>query len=140
MAGLALLDGTAAAIDTVITLTGGTVTVRCWATYLSVDLTRAMLDRTTFCTSGWTDVFPSLRSAQGRIEGFANKGLSISDPMAWFTDQTARSVTFSADNSCTMTGNAFCASDHTGLRAAANSERGISFVNSGPWSSAWVVT
>lgn len=140
MAGLALLDGTAAAVDFSIAYSGTVQTsLKCAFAYISCDVVREFTEKTTFCSSGWRARNPGMKQLIGHLDGFMSKGTNYSDPLALFASNDPFPFIFTADTSCTLTGSLHAARDHNGMRAAANSERGIDWESSGVVTSAWVV-
>ena len=73
------------------------------------------------------------------LDGYVSKGTIYSDPLALFADNIAKPFIFTADTGCTLSGSAHASLDAIGLRAAANSERGIDLRSYGPVTSVWVV-
>jgi hypothetical protein len=137
---LALLDGTTAAIDMTIAISGTNQTsLKCAFGYMSADLVREMSEKTTFCSSGWRSRQPGMKQLVGHLDGFASKGAVYSDPAVMMATTTALAFVFTADTTCTLTGNLHVVRDHMGLRAAANSDRGIDWESDGVVTSAWVV-
>jgi hypothetical protein len=136
---LVLIDGSTAAFDFT---TGATpVSWKCVASYFSFDLGRRMEDRTTFCTTGgWAQGVPTMKQGSIRIDGFASKGSTISDPFALFASTAAVAFVATVDTLCTITGNLHAVGHHTGLRAQGASEMGLSAVTDGAPTSAWVTT
>jgi hypothetical protein len=140
MAGLALLDGTTAAIDMTLAFSGtNQVSVKCAFNRISARMNRGFTDRTTFCSTGWVEEIPGMKQLLISLAGYASKGTPYSDPLALFSDNVPRPFLFTADTSCTLSGNAHAASDGVDLVAAANSGRGIDLRSTGPVTSAWVV-
>jgi hypothetical protein len=133
---LSLLDGTSAAVDFTI----ATISYKCIANYLSIDFVRDMFEYTTFCTAGgWRTRTPGMKQGIGRLDGFAAKGVTtIVDPLALFSGSAGSAFVFTVDTGCTLTGTLVVTRDHTGMRAAANSERGIDFETQGAVTSVWV--
>lgn len=138
---LALLDGTTAAIDMTIAVAGGTnqTSLKCAFGYMSADFVREMTEKTTFCSSGWRSRNPGMKQVVGHLDGFVSTGQSYSDPAAMMSGTTPLAFLFTATTSCTLTGNLHVVRDHMGLRAAANSDRGIDWESDGVVTSAWVV-
>lgn len=134
-----LLDGTDAALDATVNLGSGTVSVKCIFNYMSIDFSKAMIPRITFCSSGWSSKFVSMKSCDGRFEGYQSKGNALSDPLAWFTQTVSAAVVVTLSSGCSISGNFFCVGDHEGVRAFADTERGINFTNDGAISTAWVI-
>lgn len=144
--GLQLLDGTTAACDftTGVRATfGGTpATAVSWqgvAGYISLDITRDMFEQTVFSGVGWRSRIPGNRQINGRLDGFASKGKSISDPLALFANNFAVAFVATVDASCTLSFDGFASRHHTGIRAAGPSEMGLDFESAGVATSSWVV-
>jgi hypothetical protein len=134
---LVLIDGSTAAFD--FTTGASPVSWKCVASYFSFDVGRRMEDRTTFCTTGgWAQGVPTMKQASIRIDGFASKGLAISDPLSLFASTTPVAYSATVDTGCTLAGNLHAVGHHTGLRAQGASEMGMSAVTDGPATSAWV--
>lgn len=134
---LSLLDGTSAAVDFTI----ATISYKCIANYLSLDFVRDMFEYTTFCGTGWRTRTPGMKQGIGRLDGFAAKGVpTIVDPLALFATTLGSAFVFTVDTGCTLTGTLIVNRDHTGMRAAANSERGIDFETQGAVTSVWVTS
>lgn len=137
---LELLDGTVAAVDMSIAYSGTAQTsLKCAFNYLSARMQRGFTERTTFCSSGWVQEQAGMKQLLLHLDGYVSKGAVFSDPLALFADNTAKPFIFTADTGCTLTGSALAASDDMGLRAAANSQRGIDLRSYGVVTSVWVV-
>lgn len=140
MAGLALLEGTTAAIDFTLAFVGTTpVSVKAAFNYISARIQRGFFDQTTFASSGWVSETCGMKQLLMHLDGYASKGTPYSDPLALFSDNVPRPFVFTADVGCTLTGNCLAASDGVGMRAAANSDRGIDLRSKDAVTSAWVV-
>jgi hypothetical protein len=116
---------------------------KCAAGYLSLDITREMLERTTFCTGGWRGRVPALKDLQGRLEGFSSKGAKISDPLYLFATTKGVPTIVTIDTGCTISAEIMASRHHTGVRAAQNSEMGLDFVQDGtyiPPATVWVTS
>jgi hypothetical protein len=133
------LDGTDAALDISLNLGAGAVSVKCIFNYVSLDFTRGSIPRVTFCSSGWQSQFMTIMSMSGRLEGYQTKGLALSDPLSWFTKTVTAALVVTISTGCSLTASCFCNADHEGVRAFADSERGVGFIADGPVSSAWVI-
>jgi hypothetical protein len=134
---LVLIDGSTAAFD--FTTGASPVSWKCISSYFSFDIGRRMEDRTTFCTSGgWAQGVPTMKQASIRIDGFASKGLAISDPLALFASTAAVAFVATVDTGCTLSGSLHCTGHHTGMRAQGASEMGMSAVSDGAVTSVWV--
>ena len=104
---------------------------KCIASYMSIDISQELLDRTTFCTQGWKGRFAALKDLQGRLDGFAAKGAgggNIANPSYMFGTSKGIPTLATLDSGCTISFNAMAARDHSGLRAQANSERSMEFM------------
>lgn len=139
---LSLLDGTSALIDFSIAYDGGgssQSSMKCAFNYISADISREFTEKTTFCSSGWRSRQPGMKQVVGHLDGFVSKGTVFSDPLALFATTNAFPFVFTADTGCTLTGSLHAQRDHIGLRAAANSERGLDWESTGAVTSAWVI-
>jgi hypothetical protein len=135
-----LLDGTNALIDFQLDYPGtSNVSLKCAFAYMSCDIVREFTEKTTFCSDGWRSRQPGMKQCVGRLDGFASKASVYSDPLALFADNDPKDFLFTADSGCTIGGQLHIARDHIGLRAAANSERGIDWESYGEVTSSWVV-
>lgn len=135
----ATLDGTDAGLDVTLNLGSGAVSVKCIFNYISLDFSRGSIPKVTFCSSGWASRFVTIKSMDGRLEGYQSKGLALSDPLAWFTQTVTAALIVTLSSGCSITSNCFCIADHEGVRAFADSERGVGFTSDGAVSSAWVI-
>lgn len=137
---LELLDGTVATIDFSIAYSGTAQTsLKCAFNYLSARMQRGFTEQTTFCSSGWVQENPGMKQVLLHLDGFVSKGAVFSDPLALFADNIAKPFIFTATTGCTLSGSAHASLDAMGMRAAANSERGIDLRSYGPVTSVWVV-
>jgi hypothetical protein len=137
---LTLLDGTNANIDFAVAVSGSnTTSFKCAFGYMSADMVREMSEKTTFCSEGWRARQPGMKQLVGHLDGFVSSGAVYSDPTIMMSTTTPLAFVFTADTSCTLTGDLHVVRDHMGLRAASNSDRGIDWESSGPVTSAWVV-
>lgn len=142
MAGLALLDGTTAAVDfTVPTTVGGTATsLKCWAGYLSIRINRATSEKITFCSSSWAVPISGIRRGFGHIDGFASTGTPLSSPSVLILVDAPLPFTFTADTSNTIAWSLMVSDDMMGVRAFGEFTRGIDFITSGAPTVSWVIT
>jgi hypothetical protein len=136
---LAIIDGSNATIDVSL----NTVSYKCMASYWSADISRDMLNITTFCSGGWRARRPGQNVLTGRIVGFATTGFAGSDPLALFASGfQASGVPFvlTATSGCYLSGTCNVTNDHIGMRAALESEAGTDFESTGPVTSVWIVS
>lgn len=133
---ITILDGSNVNVDIAL----GSVSYKCVANYWSADIVREFTEATTFCTTGWRSETPGLKQLIGHMDGFASTGFAGSDPLALFSSQTGVSFALTATTGCAFVGTCHMARDHTGIRAAQNSERAIDFRSKGAVSTAWTVS
>jgi hypothetical protein len=136
---LELLEGTTAAIDLTVEFGGTPASLKAAFNYISARMQRGFFDQTTFASDGWVSETCGMRQCLIHADGYASKGTPFSDPLELFSDNVPRAVVFTADTGCTITGDYLAASDGIGMRAAANSDRGIDLRSRGAVTSAWVV-
>jgi len=140
---LKLLDGTLAAIDVVVNLTGVTtpsLSIKCMASALAFTFRRPLGQKTTFCNTGWTKPTPGPRTMFAVVSGFMSTGTTFSDPLVLFSVDIATSFIFTADSGSTIQGNWMESEDANSLTAFANSGRSMSFESSDSITSTWVIS
>lgn len=133
---LTLLHGSQSTIDVTIE----SASIKCAFARWIATITRGSTRTTTFCSGGWVEEQPGDKQLLCRLDGYASKGTSFSDPLVWVTASATVSIVLTADTGCTLTfeGNVF--EDGIELVASNNSGRGVSLRSSGAVSSAWVIT
>jgi hypothetical protein len=147
-----LLDGTTAAFNfqtdvlaadlTAANVSGGAYPAttstaldswKCMARYLSIDIDRALINRTTFCTAGWMGHVPALKNLVGRLAGFMSKGSSISNPLYMFGTTFGIPMIATLDTALTISALVMASRDHLGMTAMENSEREMTFESDGTY-------
>jgi hypothetical protein len=74
MAGLALLEGTTAAIDFTLAFVGSTqVSIKAAFNYISARIQRGFFDQTTFVSSGWVSEITGMKQMLIHLDGYASK-------------------------------------------------------------------
>jgi hypothetical protein len=136
-----IIDGSNAAVDISI----AAASHKCWASYWSADIVRDFTEKTTFCTSGWRSRQPGLKQLIGTIDGFLPEGLTAGtstaiSPASYFASTASQAYILTADAGCTFTFQGHAGREHTGIRAALNSEWALNFESDGQVTTAWVVT
>lgn len=132
---IALLDGTNAAIDVTI----ATVSIKAMAAAWTARMLRDFFEQTTFASGGWRARVPGMKQCLVSVAGFSSKGISMSDPLALFATQAPMASVYTADTSCSITGNFHYGSDEHSYVAAGNSGRVIAGESYGPVTTAWVI-
>ncbi len=143
MAGLALLDGTTAAVDfTAQTTSAGATTgsLKCHAGYLSLRAQRATNEKITFCSSSWSVPTSGIRRGFGHIDMFASVGTPHSSAFVTLLADTPLSFVFTADTGNTIAWSMMTVDEAFGVRAFGEFSRGLDFVTSGAPVIVWVVT
>lgn len=135
---LALLDGTAASIDFT---TGATpVSWKGIASYMSIDIGNELFEQTTFNSGGWRARIRGLKQGVGRLAGFLNTGVAVSDPLVLFASSGPTAFVGTYFTGCTLTGSLQPRNYHAGMAAAGNSEMGLDFETYNSVTSAWVTS
>lgn len=143
MAGLALLSGTNADLDVLVTLDGDTegTSLKCVAGSVESETrVNSWGSQKTFCSGKWASEAPEQLQNFIRMDKFASQGVPISDPLAMFAGDAPLAITFTATTGCTMTGTYWCERDMIGFRAGSQASNGaVSFRSKDAVLSTWVV-
>lgn len=141
---LALLDGTAAAVDTDVDADGAggsaTVSVKCQFRVSTCSITQGTMSYVTFCSSNWVENRPTIKQATASLLGYASKGTTYSKPGSLLALTSATIYTATIDTGCTIAFTPVFTLDTVGITAFGESTRIVELVSSGTVTVTWVTS
>lgn len=140
---LALLDGTDAAVDLMVTFPSGSSgsSLRCITTDIDYNETRQFQRATTLCSGKWVQELPGELQAFLTVGKLDSKGSIISDLSPLMTATAAANVTLTLGSGCTKTGTFWMDNDRHRVNAGQFAMPGSTSLRSyGAVATAWVIT